>query len=287
VLQRPVHAGFAIIAGFALVAASGCSHRVVAKAPVPAKIGATESGVASWYGVPYHGRRTASGEIYDMEQLTAAHRTLPFQTWVEVTDLDNGKSVSVRVTDRGPFVDGRVIDLSLAAARKIEMVGPGIARVKLKVIAPPRGSEKIAAPRIVNQGSEKAAETPPPMPRSAPAARPAPVSTQTPVAPRGSGDDGTEIAPRSLATTQSDQARDDGRRAYAIQAAAFADRERAEAFLVSIRAQFGTLIEEARVIAAPPGWKVLLGRQMTLDEANQLAAKLRAGGAQALVVAEH
>ena len=284
-LERPVHAGFAIIAGFTVVA-SGCSHRVVAKTPVPAKIGATESGVASWYGVPYHGRRTASGEIYDMEQLTAAHRTLPFQTWVEVTDLDNGKRVSVRVTDRGPFVDGRIIDLSLAAARKIEMVGPGTARVKLKVIAPPRASEKIAT-----QKTEKAATPEIPLPASQPApparaSRPAPVSKQTSVAPLAPRDDSAEIAPRSLPAAHSDQARAGAPRAYAVQAAAFADRDRAEAFLVSVRAQFGELIDEARVIAAQPGWKVLLGRQMTLDDANQLAARLRAAGGQALVVAE-
>jgi rare lipoprotein A (peptidoglycan hydrolase) len=285
VLERPVHAGFAIVAGFALVAlaaASGCSHRVVAKAPVPAKIGATESGVASWYGVPYHGRRTASGEIYDMEQLTAAHRTLPFQTWLEITDLDNGKRVSVRVTDRGPFVDGRVIDLSLAAARKIEMVGPGIARVKLKVIAPPHGLEKRAG-----QKTEKAAGTPPPM------TRPAPVSAQTPDTSQPPRDDGPDVLPRPSSPTRSDRPPTDGTatraeagRSYAVQAAAFADRDRAEAFLLSIRAQFGELIVEARVIAAPPGWKVLLGRQMTLDDANQLAAKVRAAGGQALVVAD-
>lgn len=149
-LKRPVHAGsthfalFALIAIIAFLASSGCAHRTTIKSPStaasakPAKIGATETGIASWYGEPYNGRRTSSGEIFDMQQLTAAHRSLPFQTWVEVTDLDNGKKVSVRIIDRGPFVKGRVIDLSLAAARKIEMVGPGTARVKLKVIAPPK-----------------------------------------------------------------------------------------------------------------------------------------------------
>jgi cell division septation protein DedD len=75
-------------------------------------------------------------------------------------------------------------------------------------------------------------------------------------------------------------------RSYAVQAAAFADRDRAEAFLISIRARFGEVIEEARVVAAPPGWKVMLGRQLTLDDANQLAAKLRAAGGQALVVSD-
>jgi rare lipoprotein A len=93
-----------------------------------------ETGIASWYGHPYHGRRTASGEIYDMEKLTAAHRTLPFGTWVEVTNLRNHKKVRVRITDRGPFVDGRVIDLSLAAARQIDMVRAGIVPVRLEVV---------------------------------------------------------------------------------------------------------------------------------------------------------
>lgn len=106
----------------------------------PARIGETETGIASWYGVPYHGRRSANGEIYDMEKLTAAHRTLPFDTWLEVTNLTNNKRVDVRITDRGPFVHGRIIDLSLAAARQLGMVGPGIVRVRIKVIRkPPTG----------------------------------------------------------------------------------------------------------------------------------------------------
>lgn len=97
-----------------------------------------ETGMASWYGHPYHGRASASGEIYDMEQMTAAHRTLPFGTMVRVHDLDNEKTVDVRINDRGPFVDGRIIDLSHAAARAIEMIGPGIARVQLEILnAPP------------------------------------------------------------------------------------------------------------------------------------------------------
>jgi len=101
--------------------------------------------MASWYGVPYHGRRSASGEIYDMEKLTAAHRALPFQTWVEVTNLSNGKQVNVRITDRGPFVGGRIIDLSMAAARQLDMVRSGTARVKLKVIAAPVNEPSVSA----------------------------------------------------------------------------------------------------------------------------------------------
>jgi rare lipoprotein A len=94
-------------------------------------------GLASWYGHPYHGRASASGEIYDMEQMTAAHRTLAFGTLVRVHDLDNDKSVDVRINDRGPFVDGRIIDLSHAAARAIEMIGPGTAHVRLEILSAP------------------------------------------------------------------------------------------------------------------------------------------------------
>jgi rare lipoprotein A len=101
-------------------------------------LGHTETGVASWYGHPYHGRRAANGEIYDMEKLTAAHRTLAFDTWLQVVNLDNSKTVEVRITDRGPFVEGRIIDLSHAAARAIDMIGPGIARVRIEVIRTPK-----------------------------------------------------------------------------------------------------------------------------------------------------
>ena len=103
------------------------------------KPGYSESGIASWYGHPYHGRPAADGEIYDMETLVAAHRTLPFDTWVRVYDLDNNKSIEVRIIDRGPFVDGRIIDLSHAAARAIDMIGPGTAKVRMEVIAAPPG----------------------------------------------------------------------------------------------------------------------------------------------------
>jgi rare lipoprotein A len=100
-------------------------------------VGATEEGWASWYGHPYHGRATASGEIYDMEQLTAAHRTLPLGARVRVDSLSNGRDVEVRINDRGPFVDNRIIDLSRAAARRIQMLGPGTSRVRLRVTAVP------------------------------------------------------------------------------------------------------------------------------------------------------
>lgn len=89
-------------------------------------------GLASWYGEPYHGQATASGEVYDMHDLTAAHRNLPFGTRLRVTSMNNGRSVVVEVTDRGPFVPGREIDLSLGAARALSMVQEGVTRVRLE-----------------------------------------------------------------------------------------------------------------------------------------------------------
>lgn len=91
-------------------------------------------GVASYYGPGFQGRSTASGERFNMYDMTAAHRTLPFGTNVEVTNLSNGKSVVVRINDRGPFKRGRIIDLSKAAARKIDMISNGTVRVRVKVL---------------------------------------------------------------------------------------------------------------------------------------------------------
>jgi len=107
------------------------------KSPSAVPVGYTEAGIASWYGVPYHGRAAADGEIYDMETLVAAHRLLPFNTWLKVTNTANNQSVNVRIIDRGPFVDGRIIDLSKAAARAIGLLGPGIGQVRLEVISAP------------------------------------------------------------------------------------------------------------------------------------------------------
>jgi rare lipoprotein A len=160
----------ALVMALAWMAVAGCSHHTVATrppssqpqpssqpgasagrtAPSPAS-GAPpaserqpaipgeylEEGVASWYGIPFNGHRTSNGEIYDMHEFTAAHRTLPFNCVVRVTNLDNGKQTEVRINDRGPFVANRVIDLSLSAAQAIEMVGPGTAKVRLEIVSGP------------------------------------------------------------------------------------------------------------------------------------------------------
>lgn len=117
-------------------AAPGSS--AAARRDLPERSGAggySEEGSASWYGPPFHGRRSSNGEIYDMNKLTAAHRTMAFNTMVRVTNLTNGKSVIVRITDRGPFVDNRIIDLSRAAAQAIESIGPGVVPVRLEVVS--------------------------------------------------------------------------------------------------------------------------------------------------------
>jgi len=93
-----------------------------------------ETGIASWYGEDFHGRKTANGETYDMHAMTAAHRTLPFNTRVRVTNLDNGRKTELRINDRGPFVPGRIIDLSQRGAKEIEMLGPGTARVIVEAV---------------------------------------------------------------------------------------------------------------------------------------------------------
>ncbi len=104
---------------------------------LPTSAGYVQRGVASWYGRDFHGLSTSSGETYNMHAMTAAHTTLPLPTWVEVTNLENGKRVVVKVNDRGPFVDNRLIDLSYAAATALDMVRAGTTRVEVRAIAPP------------------------------------------------------------------------------------------------------------------------------------------------------
>jgi rare lipoprotein A len=132
-----------------LLCAAGLLASCARMAPPSMAGGHALSGVASWYGEDFHGRRTSNREIYNMYDMTAAHKTLPFGTRVMVTNLTNGRSVSVRINDRGPFVGERIIDLSYAAAQMIDMVGPGTASVRVDILG----------------GAGRAAAAAPPMPR--------------------------------------------------------------------------------------------------------------------------
>jgi len=325
--SRPVHAGSVIIA-VALFAAAGCARKTVARVPappIPARLGATETGIASWYGVPYHGRRAASGEIYDMEKLTAAHRTLPFDTWVEVMNLSNGKRVDVRITDRGPFVSGRIIDLSRAAARQISMLGPGVAKVRLEVIPPPATPLRaepepppLSAPPSVPQspspstvrGTEPNGFVPSddepnhqepgqvePSPMELDRGEPAPVPPDPEpvpplVSPPGSPQPAPKISSSPRAATEVTNSAASSTTSgstsagwYVVQAGAFADRGRAEALQSLLVKKFG----EARVVRGqrnPPLWRVFVGRQMTAVDASDLAAQVLESGTEAEVVPE-
>jgi rare lipoprotein A len=136
-------AAAALLAGCAHRAETGPQPRTAPAAfegsyePAPPR-SEVQEGYATWYGAAFAGRKTASGERFDPSQMTAAHRTLPFGTWVEVVRVDTGQSVKVRITDRGPFGhEDRVIDLSRAAAEAIDLVRKGVAKVQLRVVDPP------------------------------------------------------------------------------------------------------------------------------------------------------
>lgn len=118
--------------------------------PLATGAGYAKEGVASWYGRKFHGRKTSNGETYNMYQLTCAHKTLPMNTWLDVTNLENGRRVRVRVNDRGPFVADRIIDLSYKAAADLGMVGAGTARVRVASVGAVPGSSDPKGPRDFN-----------------------------------------------------------------------------------------------------------------------------------------
>jgi rare lipoprotein A (peptidoglycan hydrolase) len=249
-----------------------------AHAAIPAPVGSIEEGLASWYGPPYHGRQAADGEIYDMENMTAAHRTLPFQTWVRVTNRQNGLTVEVRITDRGPFVEGRIIDLSKAAARRIQLLGPGVSPVRLEVINPP---------------SQVLASAPPPAPANAPAppavapAPAAPAVTPQPAPPASTTAQVPTAQPPIGAPTQPAVPLPpdtiNGRDLYGVQVGVFAVYENA----VRLRDQYSIDYGPAQLVirqGAAPNWRVLVGSFENEAEAQQLAQRIRSEKQQPVFV---
>ena len=192
-----------------------------------------------------------------MEKLTAAHRTFAFDTWVRVRNLDNGKEVDVRITDRGPFVRGRIIDLSKAAARDIDMIGPGVAKVKLKVIDPhdavkrePRSTASSLDPKSPLPSNPPPAEMPPPLigPVDAPPPPP-PVTIEM----------------------------------FGVQVGAFRDRSRAEQLRASLEARYGTanlILRDSQI----PTWRVIVGAYDDIASAESAATSIRADFPEAFVV---
>jgi rare lipoprotein A len=183
-------------AALSSVPSGGPSAPATTRPAAPPSVGHEERGEASWYGNPYHGRRAASGEIYDMNQMTAAHRTLPFDTRVWVESLVDGSGVELRINDRGPFKDPdrRIIDVSYAAARLLGVVGPGVIPVRVRVVAlpgtaraaPPLSTPPLPTPPPPPAPSLPAASTPSSLPAPDPAAPPSAAAPAPPLSPESS-----------------------------------------------------------------------------------------------------
>lgn len=239
-----------------------------------------ERGIASWYGRKFHGQRTSSGERYDMYAMTAAHPTLPIPSYARVTDLKNGRSVVVRINDRGPFYSGRIIDLSYAAAYKLGYVGAGSARVEVDAILPDemrsfaaRGSEQqpVEIARAGNSG------TPPLSAGSVfvspgagiAAAPPAPAETSSPpIAARASTTAAEPSAePAIPVTTESN--------GIYLQLGAFSARENAEDLRVKIYQQLAWLDQAIRILHEGGLFRLHLGPYRDRSEAVAIANRIR------------
>ena len=221
----------------------GRPYQVFGKTYYPADDrGYDETGIASWYGPTFHSKPTANGETYNQDDVTAAHKTLPMPSWVEVQNLDNGRRLVVRINDRGPFVDGRIIDLSRRSAQLLGVDRPGLARVRVKRVYP-EGDWARAAP---------VQPTAPPQPVAvAQGAPPAPSPVATPVPPA--------LTPASGARY--------------VQVAALSDEGRAQA-LASVMADFGP------AAATPSGtglWRVRVG-PVPAERAQMVLWDIRTAG---------
>jgi rare lipoprotein A len=232
--------------------------------------GYVERGVASWYGTEFHGLRTSTGESYDMFAMTAAHKTLPLPCYARVTNLSNGRSVVVRINDRGPFVDNRIVDLSYSAAGKLDMIRNGTAFVQLEVLTPaaptltaslPVSTPAVSAASIgVSSAppvSSPSVETPaPPATATAPTATPASVPAPVPV-------------PAAAATPTS---------TFFIQVGAYSKAENADGVARKLRANG---IEHVLTLARStnqPLQRVRIGPIESVQQFDGLIARLRALG---------
>ena len=201
-------------------------------------------GIATWYGRRYHGKQTSTGEIYDMYGMTAAHTTLPRPSYARVTNLQNGKSVVVRVNDRGPFFEGRVIDLSYTAAHRIGVLAGGSAMVEVEAIIP--GSSGTLTAAVPAPPAVVASAPPPPAPAPEPAVEPVVSAPQVPVSVDASG--------------------------IYLQLGAFGSRENAENFLARLKSQLDWLA--LRIFTRDGLFRVHAGPYASQVEARQAADRI-------------
>lgn len=251
----------------------GRSYRVL-----PSAEGYRETGVASWYGYKFHGRHTSSRELYDMCQFTAAHKTLPLPSWVEVTNLDNGRKVVVRVNDRGPFHTGRIIDLSYAAATVLDMKRAGTARVEVRALAG-RGLAQAAA-EVERRNRERGLQV---LPLDADAvaateALPAEVLPLPPEAPLARPSTSPGDQPMAFAPARPPPAPAAPGPRKGVQVGSFGERRNAERLLQQL-ANAGLLgaVVDATTIDGRALWRVRFP-PMTEAAAQSLLARITASG---------
>ncbi len=249
-----------------------------------------ETGIASWYGEPFHGRKTANGAVYDMNQLTAAHKTLPMPTDVRVTNLENGRSIVVTVNDRGPFVHGRIIDLSRRGAQLLGIIRQGTAKVRVEIANPGNKqdvrymakaettqAEKKKVTAAPNGKVQTAALEPPTdveaAPASKPKALPKPAETKRHAAP------GKE--PKPVVTVKPVQDSE-----IFIQAGAFIEYNNANRLSAKLSSLGPTKINQV-LVNGQDFYRVRIGPVYTVDEADQLLSKLiNSGHTNARIVIE-
>ncbi len=264
-----------------------------------------QRGTASWYGVPYHGRQTSSGEIYDMELKTAAHKTLPFGTVVKVVDEASGRSVFVRINDRGPFVRGRIIDLSRGAARQLDLVRRGTTEVSLYLATPedlaaaesspqaqappPKRKPDQQPPVVASEKPRPELEPPKPKPRQKP--RPSGGSESESVPVIYAPDEVIEeevLEPGAELPTSQPKPRATPRKpspkggAWSVQVGSFSTRDRAESMVLQMRAY----TEEVHLVEQEGLWKVRAGRFADRAQAQVLAERLETDAISTWVVQE-
>ena len=264
-----------------------------------------ETGIASWYGPDFHGKRTANGELYDMNQVTGAHKTLPMPCLVRVTNLDNGRPIVVRVNDRGPSSRGRILDLSRSAAQLLGFEKIGTAKVRVQILAQESQALAVAARAgylTADQADLDARAPPPPLPAGTPAPPPTQYAEAPPPAAPAYPDDqrvrmaaiadegealaetvpkpqvrGTTVGGRFLPTPQFTQQKVHPSAIY-IQAGTFSVEENAERLKLSLDRVAKTDIAPL-TINGKPFYRVRVGPIASVDEADQLLARIVGVGA--------